>query len=402
MATSPDVKGPPLRGIKIVDFSVALSAPYAVALLADQGASVIKVERPGIGDIARWLGVSVNGMSALFLTCNRGKRSIALDLSQPEGVEIARKLAADADVVVQNFRTGVMDRLGLGCNDLRSMNEDLIYVSVSGYGPVGPYRDRSAYDTAIQAYAGVAMNQADPVGRAPTFLRQAVADKVAALYASQAITAALFARERGDGGQHVQLAMADAVVSFLWVDSAGNEVLLDSDGSRDSRVVGGFQPMRFVDGWGIIVPTSDSDFVRMCKALEVDFIEDPRVATREQRNLHPELSSALMDMCYAMAADLTQAEATQLFDAYRLPFAMVVNPEDLPLDEHAQAVGMFVERDHPVAGRTRLPRHPAIFGGTPAHLAGGGAALGEHTADVLAELGMAAAADRLRSGGVIA
>ncbi len=394
--------GAPLRGITVLDFSVAVSGPYAVALLADQGASVVKVERPGIGDIARWLGVSVNQMSALFVTCNRGKRSIALDLSEPEGIEIARRLAAHADVVVENFRTGVMERLGLGYDGLRAVNEDLIYVSVSGYGPVGPYSDRSAYDTAIQAYAGLAMSQADPEHPSPVFLRHAVADKVSSLFAAQAITAALFARERGDGGQHVHLAMADAAVSFLWVDAAGNEVLLDSDGTRDSRVVGGLEPMQFLDGWGIVVPTSDDDFVRMCRALDVDLIEDPRVATREQRNQHPQLSFELMDMCYAMAANLTQADATALFDAHRLPFAMVVAPADLPDDEHARAVEMFVERDHPVAGRTRLPRHPTSFERSTVSLAGAAPALGEHTDDILDEIGMADAIDYLRADGVVA
>ncbi len=394
--------GAPLRGVKILDFSIAVSGPYSVALLADQGASVVKVERPGIGDIARWLGVSVNQMSALFVTCNRGKRSIALDLAHPEAVEIARRLAAEADVVVENFRTGVMERLGLGYDALREVNEDLIYVSVSGYGPVGPYADRSAYDTAIQAYSGVAMNQSDPERPAPVLLRQAVADKVASLFTSQAITAALFARERGDGGQHVHLAMADAAVSFLWVDSAGNEVLLDSDGTRDSRVVGGLEPMTFRDGWGIVVPTSDDDFVRMCEALDVDLIKDPRIATRAQRDQHPELTAEMIDMCYAMASNLTQAEATARFDEYRLPFAMVVAPADLPDDEHAQAVGMFVERDHPVVGRTRIPRHPVAFGQTAASLADGAPALGQHTDEVLTEIGMADAIHRLRSDGVVA
>jgi crotonobetainyl-CoA:carnitine CoA-transferase CaiB-like acyl-CoA transferase len=160
--------------------------------------------------------------------------------------------------------------------------------------------------------------------------------------------------------------------------------------------------MCFLDGWGIVVPTSDDDFVRMCKALEVDLIDDPRVATREGRNRHPALSHALMDMCYAMAANLTQAEATVRFDAHRLPFAMVVSPDALPEDEHARAVDMFVERRHPIAGRTRLPRHPAAFQHTPASLAGDAPSLGEHTDEILRELGMADAVDLLRADGVIA
>ena len=216
----------PLRGIRVLDFSIALTGPYAAALMADQGADVVKVERPGIGDLGRWVGVSVNGMSALYFTCNRGKRSIALDLHQPQGVEIALQLAAESDVIVENYRPGVMEKLGLGYEAVRARNPDVVYASLTGFGSEGPYRDRSAYDTVIQAYGGFAVNQADPTnGGVPVFLRQTAADKVTALYASQAITAALFARATGQGGQHLELSMADAVVSFLWADSAGNEVL---------------------------------------------------------------------------------------------------------------------------------------------------------------------------------
>jgi len=241
----------PLAGIRVLDFSIALTGPYAAALMADQGADVVKVERPGIGDLGRWVGVAVNGMSALYFTCNRGKRSIALDLHQPEGVEIALRLAAETDVIVENYRPGVMEKLGLGYEAVKALNPDVVYASLTGFGSEGPYRDRSAYDTVIQAYGGFAINQADPTGDGmPVFLRQTAADKVTALYASQAITAGLFARANGAGGQHLELSMADAVVSFLWADAAGNEVLLDTDGSQNSSFVAGFQPMRFEDGWG--------------------------------------------------------------------------------------------------------------------------------------------------------
>jgi len=131
----------PMDGVRVLDLSIALTGPYAAALLADQGATVVKVERPGIGDIARWVGVSVNGMSSLFLVCNRGKRSIALDLQTPDGVDVLRRLAADADVLIQNFRPGVTDHLGVGYDDLRTVNPDIVYVSLSGFGAEGPKPD---------------------------------------------------------------------------------------------------------------------------------------------------------------------------------------------------------------------------------------------------------------------
>lgn len=392
----------PLDGIRVLDLSIALTGPYAVALLADQGAEVVKVERPGIGDYARWLGVSANGMSSLYLVCNRGKKSIAVDLQQPEGAEIVRRLAADVDIVVQNFRPGVADRLGIGYDDVQSINPNVIYVSLSGFGSVGPYRDRSAYDTVIQAYGGFAVNQADPDDGAPVFLRQTAADKVTALYACQAMTAALFARERGAGGQHVELSMADAVVSFLWADSAANEVLLDADHSHHSSFVAGFAPFRFADGWGIVTPTSQRDFEGMCRALEVEGWDDPRLASFEERKQHRGLANDLMDMCYAVASNVTMADAAKRFDAERIPFAMVLSPEELVHDPHAIAIGMFEVGEHPVVGRTRLPRHPAQFAATPAKLRNMAPTLGEHTDSILGDLGLASDLADLRSRGVIA
>ena len=392
----------PFEGLRVVDFSIALTGPYAATLLADQGASVTKVERPGIGDLARWIGVSVNGMSAFFLSCNRGKQSIAIDLTRPEGRDIALAIARDADVVIQNFRPGVMDRLGLGYDDIRSQNPEVVYTSLSGFGSVGPYKERSAYDTAIQAYAGLGANQADPEDGVPTFLRQAAADKVTALYASQAISAALYARAMGRGGQHLELSMTDAVVSFLWADSAGNEVLLDSDGSQHSSFVAGFKPFRFSDGWGIVVPTSAEDFHGMCRALGVEGWEDPRLASMQARNENREFTEEMVDMCYASAVNLSMAEATERLDRERVPFGMVLAPDQLPEDPHAIAMGLFEEFDHPVVGRTRLPRHPTRFHGTPSKLGDHSPALGQQTDEILTKLGMQDRIAEFRESGIVA
>ena len=392
----------PMEGIRVLDLSIALTGPYAAALLADQGAEVIKVERPGIGDIARWVGVAVNGMSSLYLVCNRGKRCIAVDLQQPEGQQIVRDIAATCDVVLQNFRPGVMDKLGLGYDDIRSLNPDVVYCSLSGFGSEGPYRDKSAYDTVIQAYGGLAANQADPEDGVPVFLRQTAADKVTALFAAQAMTAALFARAQGKGGQHVELSMMDAVVSFLWADSAANEVLLDSDHSQNSSFVAGFRPFRFTDGWGIVTPTSDHDFAGMCRAFDVPGWDDPRVATIAQRIQHRDVLEPIMDLCYAHAANLSSEEAMARLNAERVPCSLVVAPADLPDDEHARAVGLFVERDHPVVGRTRIPRHPIRFNGAPAELGDASPRLGEHTDELLAEFGWGERAADLRERGIVA
>ncbi|HSO95147.1 MAG TPA: CoA transferase [Acidimicrobiia bacterium] len=392
----------PLRGVRVLDCSIALTGPYAVALLADQGAEVIKVERPGIGDIARWVGVSVNGLSALFQLCNRGKRSVAVDVHHEEGRDLVLRLARDADVFVQNFRPGVIERLGLGYDELRAVNPDLVYVSISGFGPEGPYAGKGAYDTVIQAYGGLATSQADPATQEPQFLRQTAADKITALFAAQAITAALFARERGDGGQHLQLSMLDAVVSFLWADAAGNEVLLDADRSQPSSFVASFRPLRFLDGWGIATPTSDADFAGLCRAFGVEGYDDPRVATIGERAQHRDLTRGLMDRCYAVARGWTTSAAMARLEAERVPCGVVLSPAELVADPHAQAMGLFEDSQHPQAGRLRQPRHPTQFVGTPAHLGGPAPTLGQHSDEVLAEVGWGDRAGPLRERGVIA
>ena len=392
----------PLQGIRILDLSIAATGPLACSLLADQGADVIKVERPGIGDIGRWVGVSVNGMSALYAACNRGKRCIAVDVHTDAGRDIVRRLAEDADVFVQNFRPGTLDRHGLGPDDLRAGHDDLVYVSLSGFGATGPYADKSAYDTVIQAYGGFGANQADPADGTPVFLRQTAADKVTAFTAAQAITAALLARERGHGGQHVELSMLDAVVSFLWADAAGNEVLMDSDGSRPSSFVATFRPFRFLDGYGVATPTSDHDFVGIMRAFGVEGADDPRVATIAERVKHSDMTGHMMNQCYEVAETLTTEQAMAQLNAQRVPCGVVLSPAELVDDEHARAVGLFVEREHEVVGRLRLPRHPILFAGTPAELGRGAPTLGQHTDEILAEIGMADVSANLRADGVVA
>ena len=233
-----DQRSGPLRGIRVLDFSIALTGPLRGRAHRRPG------RRRGEGRAARHRRPRPLGRRGR----QRHERAL-LHLQPREAVDRASTSTSrrasrsccswrrEADVIVQNYRPGVMDRLGLGYDAVRALNPDIVYASLTGFGSEGPYRDRSAYDTVIQAYGGFAVNQADPTdGGVPVFLRQTAADKVTALYASQAITAALFARASGDGGQHVELSMADAVVSFLWADSAGNEVLLDADGSQNSSL----------------------------------------------------------------------------------------------------------------------------------------------------------------------
>ena len=216
----------PLDGIRVVDVSTILAGPLATMMLADQGADVIKVEPPGIGDLLRIAPFRREGLSAFFANGNRGKRSVALDLKQPRGREVLLRLVERADVFVQNFRPGAVERLGIAESDLRAVRPDLIYVSVSGYGESGPYRDRRVYDPILQGLTGHVAIQKNPDVPIPDLIRHVVVDKAAAYTAAQAITAALFARTRGAGGQHVRVAMIDVALAFLWPDGMMAHTLL--------------------------------------------------------------------------------------------------------------------------------------------------------------------------------
>jgi crotonobetainyl-CoA:carnitine CoA-transferase CaiB-like acyl-CoA transferase len=196
--------------------------------------------------------------------------------------------------------------------------------------------------------------------------------------------------------------MLDAVVSFLWADAAGNEVLMDSDGSRPSSFVATFRPFRFADGFGIATPTSDHDFVGIMRAFGVDGADDPRVATIAERVHHGDIVTRMMNECYEIAATLTTEDAMARLNAQRVPCGVVLSPAELVDDPHARAIGLFVERDHNIVGRLRLPRHPIRFSETPAELGPGAPALGEHTDEILAEIGFGDRVADLRATGVVA
>ncbi|MBM4269661.1 MAG: CoA transferase [Deltaproteobacteria bacterium] len=391
-----------MEGIRIVDLSIALAGPWAVSILADQGAEVIKVEPPGLGDIGRWVGVAVGGISAMAAVVNRGKRSIAVNLQTEEGQRIVRRLVRDADVFVQNFRPGAIERLGLPYERLREENPELIYVSISGFGPEGPYAGKSAYDPVVQAYGGLAAVQANPATREPQLIRHVAADKITALTASQAISAALFARERGKGGQHLRVSMLESVVSFVWCDAAGNEVLLDADGSQPSSFARDQKLWPTKDGWVIAAPVSDQDVARICRGVGVDGWDAPEVATIIARRTNQAAFTDLLRRVLAAVREMTTAEAIARMEAEGAPCGAVLGPERLHEDPHVAALGVLEESRHPIAGRMRQPRHPARFEGTPARTGDHAPGIGQHTDEILREIGLGDCVAELRQSGVVA
>jgi crotonobetainyl-CoA:carnitine CoA-transferase CaiB-like acyl-CoA transferase len=412
---SEDPKAGPLHGIRIVDLSIALSGPWAVGILADQGADVVKVEPPGIGDIGRWVGPAIGGVSAMAQIANRGKRSIAVNLQTDAGREIVRNLAAGADVFVQNFRPGVIERLGLGWDVLHAAHPRLIYVSISGFGASGPYAHKSAYDPVVQAYGGLAAVQAGATGE-PQLIRHTAADKITSLTAAQAITAALFARERasraqraegerspvGAGGQHLEVTMLESVVNFVWADAAGNEVLLDSDGKQPSSFSRDQKLWPTKDGHVIAAPVSDGDVAAICRGVGVDGYDDPRVATIMARRQNTEAFQALLRRVYAAVSNMTTADAIRGMEAEGAPCGAVVGPPDLHRDPQVIARGLLEDSVHPAAGRLRQPRPAARFDATPARTGAPAPTIGQHTDEVLTELGMSDRIAALRAAGVVA
>ena len=391
----------PLDGIRIVDLSVAITGPLAAGMLVDQGADCVKVEQAPTGDVARWLGSTVAGISAMFQAANRGKRSIVLDLGQADGLAILRDLVADADVLVQNFRPGVAERLGVAYDDIRSIRPDIVYADLTGFGPSGPYSHRRAYDTVIQAQSGLAASQTGLNDEQPKFLRQLVCDKVTAYTACQAITAALFARSRGAGGQHLELSMLDACIAFLFVDGAEHEVILEGDYSGPQSVAANNTPLAFDGGFAAVTVPTDKEFHGLARAMGVDS-SDPGLATVRDRTANREKAMAVHRAVRQNATRLTVSEAEALLEANQVPFGIVRAVDEIQNDPQVIANGVFSEFDHPAAGRVRHHRPPTRFHGTPTELREPAApTLGQHSDEILAETGRSDRIDELRAAGVV-
>ena len=388
----------PLRGIKVLDLSVMISGPLAAMMLGDQGADVIKVESPGLGDFMRYLGSAKGGMTGIFVNNNRGKRSLVVDLKSEQGVAVLKKLAETADVVIQNFRPGAVERLGIGYEDLKKVNPQLIYVSISGYGPDGPDSGHRVYDNVIQAASGLASVQTDPRNGEPSLFRTLLCDKVTSLTAAQAISSALYARAAGNAeGQHIVLAMLDAAVSFMWPDSGMDAVLLDDDANRTPTIGQNYGITRLKDGFAAIAVVSDSEFRGLCHAYgRPELADDERFASMAGRTLN---ASELVPLMTELSAQQSAQDFVQRAQSFDVPAASVVALADLPHQPQIMNNKVFLEREHPVAGRIREPRPAARFSSTPAQAGGLAPTAVQHSDEIVTEVGLDAAA--LRTAGVI-
>ena len=376
----------PLAGIKVVDLSQIVSGPMAATMLADQGAEVIKVESPG-GDPVRSLGPAKGDLSAMFIAVNRGKKGIAIDIKTPGGREILTRLIARADVIIDNFRPGTMDRLGFGFDACRAINPRIIYAAITGFGPDGPYANIRVYDPVIQAVSGLAATQVDEQGR-PSLVRTLIADKVTALTMAQAITAALFHRERTGEGQRVDVAMLDAVLAFNWPEGMYNHSFVDAE-----PVFPEYGAMTRLwpcaDGQVAIGMMQTVEFIALARALgRDDLAADTRLHSVGGRMKHRDAWAPIV------AAEIARRTKDELMAGFIREGAVGgrVNSCAEAIDD-AQAVHnrVGIEIDHGSAGRVRTARPAAVFSATPAAVAGPAPCLGADGAQILGGLGFDAA-----------
>ena len=374
----------PLHGFRVLDITTMVSGPVATMMLADQGADVIKIEPPG-GELMRRVGVERRGMTASFLSCNRGKRSLAIDLKSAEGASIALRLAATADVLVQNYRPGAIDRMGFGEEAVRAVRPDIVFVSISGFGESGPYAHKRVYDPVIQALSGLADIQSDRATGEPRMVRTIVPDKTTSVTAAQAITAALLARERSGEGQHVRLSMLDTMIAYLWPEgmSALSWVGHEADPARGQ--MGLDLIFRAVDGYITAGAVTDAEWAGLCRALDRgDLLTDPRFVTPALRFANVAERRAIMG---EEIAKWPAAEILARMEAEQVPSAPVLTRRELLDNPQVVENGTIEIHEDPELGSVRQPRPAARFDRTPAQVRAMAPFLGADNAAILGELG---------------
>tara|TARA_B110000305_G_scaffold41526_1_gene43297 strand:+ start:3896 stop:5041 length:1146 start_codon:yes stop_codon:yes gene_type:complete len=361
----------------------------ATVLLADQGADVIKVEAPQ-GDIVRRMGLGKHNLSPAFVSANRGKRSICIDLKAAAGVSVVKKLIAGADVFIQNFRPGAIERMGLSWDVLSALNPRLLYVSVSGFGETGPYAHKRVYDPVIQALTGLPDVQADSATSRPKMVRTIIPDKVSALTTAQAITAGLLERERGSGeGQHIKVAMIDATISFLWPEALGGLTMVG--GEKNVRRGQLAQDLIFEtkDGFITCGAVSDSEWKGMCAALEQPhWLDDERFNTPMGRVAN---AKERIDSMGDVLKSRTSADWLERLDANDVPCAPVLTRPEILENEQIKANKLISQYEHPGLGQIRQPRPGAKFSRSEIRKEPIAPALGQHSQEILRDLGLSEA-----------
>ena len=389
-----------LKGIRIIDLTSMISGPSATMILGDQDAEIIKIENTSVGDYTRIVSTQRSGISAAYLNNNRNKKSVCIDLKAEEGKNILKKLIGTADVLVQNFRPGVMDRLGFGYSDVRAISPNIIYVSISGFGFTGPYKHKPVYDPLIQALSGLTTVQAGSDEERPRLMRTILPDKLTGFATAQAITAALFHKAKTGEGQEVKISMLDAVISFLWGSDMGGHTFVGDELEKETA-------QSFIDliyetkeGFISVAVQSDKEWFNICDAFnKKEWLSDPRFLTAELR--HQNINERL-ELIQSELKKKTSDEWLKLLTAKDVPCAPVLTRKEMIKNEQVVANDIIKISEHPIAGKIRQSKLAASFSVTNKDDNLSAPTLGQHTKSVLSGLGFTELeVDRLLSDNVI-
>ena len=390
----------PLDGIRIIDLTTVISGPVCTQMLGDQGADIIKVEAIDRPDHARGAGFGANQFTATFLNNNRNKRAITIDLKSEKGKALLLKLASTADVVIQNFRPGVVERLGIDEEAVRAVKPDIIYASISGFGEKGPYAHKPVYDPIVQALSGLTTIQAGSDEERPRLVRTIVPDKLTGITMAQAISSALVAKLRTGEGQHIRLSMLDAVVSFLWSSDMGGQTFVGKEVSVQRAAT-------FIDliyetqsGYISVSAMTNQQWTSLCDAVgHPEWKDDERFQTPGGRDRYAdERLNMTQDALLARPAE----EWLQILEEAGVPCAPVLKRREMIHHPQVEASGLIVESEHPVAGRIRQTRPAARYSVTTPEMRYGAPGHGEHNDQVLDEIGLSSEdIAELRTKGVI-
>ena len=377
----------PLKGIRVIDITSMITGPLCAQQLGDLGADVIKIE-PTHGEISRWMAPPQKaGLTGFYTQMNRNKRSLALDLKSPEGITIIKKLAESADILVENFRGGVVDRLGIGYDALRALNDRLIYVSITGFGPTGPYADRPAYDPIAQGLVGMMHIQGKPFGGKPQLIQSAIVDKTTATTAAGVALAALYARDRPGGtgrGQRVDVPMIDAWAANSLADMMPVDSFMPND-MPDPAPLAVLRTFETTDGYVVGMALQDNHFRDLCHALEcTELLDRPGM-----RNVGERINDfgPWLDAIGEVMKRFSTQELLSRLNAKGVPFGPVKSIRQFAEDPQAKHNRTIFDAEHPEAGTLRYVRYPGHLSATPACLHRHPPRLGEHSADVLREAG---------------
>lgn len=367
----------PLHDIIVLDFTRVLAGPYATMVLGDLGAEIIKIEQPGSGDDSRAYGPYLNGESAYFMSLNRNKQSLTLNLKASEGIDIINKLVEQVDIVVENFRPGTMEKLGIGFDKLKQINPRLIYASTSGYGQTGPYSQRPAYDGVVQALGGI-MSITGQLGGQPTRVGPSVGDITAGLFCAIGILTALHERNQSGKGQMVDVAMLDCQVAIL--ENAISRYGVTGEipkpvGNRHPSIVP-FEPFDTQTSPIMVAVGNDRLWKTFCSLINIDIAEDPRFNINPKRNEnYVELRSIIANKLI----EKTSEEWQTIFDEAGIPNGPINTVDKVVHNEQVLARDMIVEMDHPIAGKMSMPGIPIKLSRTPGELKDPAPVLGADT-----------------------